>query len=682
MKSNIIYNSDAMIYWGQQIEGVHRLTPKYTLPDGKYDRVTFQYAIMGQHACENCQGGWVTDSPQNFEVHLTLPADKRPKLKKQGINDEAMIAQINKRKEDHGYETILSIGWFDGIFGVDSRGSHSTYFFSDMLLSSERRASFSASAINLAKQFGFDGIEISWRYPGDPKSLHGGRNSDFANLQNLAREFKTKYPKYKLSIRLRPYLSQSIIQADYGILPGYPDGVKYTMNNDQDYYDWLVRLIHAGFDDIQIEGYHYYEPGINKTTLPNAPYNFTPKSGLTGELKGNNDIQKSLIYGPDPAKFKNSSINPNLIETLLLIYNIVTPSGTPDYETFFKDNKMKMPSNPSKAKLAKGQSYVICASQHVYNKGDVNQGFYGLLCNTYGWESGPGNKVLKKYCGGDIENAVLAYSDLNATPSEGDKITMPIPSDVANQVIANKKGVASLCTGPAPTPPTPGHSINQTLTGLSLAFNRHNQSSQNKLVMKDHVWLGIPFFGTTYAGVDFHGAATKQEKAAFGKSYQRKAPGGWFSGSCGEQGCGALTIREINTLMSKGVIPNCTDIGWTGRCHDPYQWNLMEGDQYDAETLTIVAFDPSSATWISFDNVNSLNDKYNLIKKSYNGQQLHGIYFMPQMDTEEKALTYAMLRAAGGNQSSLSAKSTGKKQLWIVRFVQFMAKLIKRLFKR
>jgi chitinase len=64
--------------------------------------------------------------------------------------------QLNLLKEAHPHlQTLLSIGgwsWSD--------------YFSDVALTEESRAKFARSCVAMMKQYGFDGLDIDWEYPG------------------------------------------------------------------------------------------------------------------------------------------------------------------------------------------------------------------------------------------------------------------------------------------------------------------------------------------------------------------------------------------------------------------------------------------------------------------------------------------------------------------------------------
>lgn len=69
--------------------------------------------------------------------------------------------------------------------GSRDDGSHR---FSSLVASARRRRSFIRSAISFIRQYGFDGMEIHWEYPGAEDM--GGQTVDKENLNEFLDELK------------------------------------------------------------------------------------------------------------------------------------------------------------------------------------------------------------------------------------------------------------------------------------------------------------------------------------------------------------------------------------------------------------------------------------------------------------------------------------------------------------
>lgn len=73
--------------------------------------------------------------------------------------------------------------------------------FSDMARTAANRATFIQSLINFMDNYGFDGADIDWEYPGAED--RGGRPEDTENFVDLCREMKAAFGRrYGLSVTL------------------------------------------------------------------------------------------------------------------------------------------------------------------------------------------------------------------------------------------------------------------------------------------------------------------------------------------------------------------------------------------------------------------------------------------------------------------------------------------------
>ncbi|OLN97884.1 Killer toxin subunits alpha/beta 3 [Colletotrichum chlorophyti] len=96
-------------------------------------------------------------------------------------------------------QTWIAIGGWS--FNDPGNNPDTRMAFSDMAMTRENRATFIRSLINFMDQFGFDGADIDWEYPGAED--RGGRPEDKDNFVTLCKEMKEAFAgHYGLSVTL------------------------------------------------------------------------------------------------------------------------------------------------------------------------------------------------------------------------------------------------------------------------------------------------------------------------------------------------------------------------------------------------------------------------------------------------------------------------------------------------
>ncbi|KAH8666888.1 hypothetical protein BX600DRAFT_511777 [Xylariales sp. PMI_506] len=96
-------------------------------------------------------------------------------------------------------ETWIAIGGFD--FSDNDTATH--YTWSDLAGSAANRAAFIASAMDFMDEYGFQGMDLDWEYPG--ATDRGGDASDTANYVELVKEMNEAFAgNYGLSLTLAP----------------------------------------------------------------------------------------------------------------------------------------------------------------------------------------------------------------------------------------------------------------------------------------------------------------------------------------------------------------------------------------------------------------------------------------------------------------------------------------------
>jgi chitinase len=115
-------------------------------------------------------------------------------------DDPAMMQEFTALSKPGKLQTWIAIGGFD--FSDKGTPTHTTW--SDMCLNKERRAAFINSVKAYMDEYGFQGVDLDWEYPGDPE--RGGRKlADVRNFAQLLREMRAAYgTKYGISLTLAP----------------------------------------------------------------------------------------------------------------------------------------------------------------------------------------------------------------------------------------------------------------------------------------------------------------------------------------------------------------------------------------------------------------------------------------------------------------------------------------------
>ncbi len=203
--------------------------------------------------------GYVTKSIDPSNPHLTGNYTIEPVE----WNDQSILyPQVMALKDTNpDLRNILAIGGWSFNDPSDVMGKDTYQLFSQMVSSEANRSDFIQSAIAYAHQYGFDGIDIDWEYPGD--LTRGGTPEDFDNFVLFLKECKAAFETASPPLLLT-YASPAIV----------PSGVPDSYKTDPDsFFKWLAECA-PYLDRFNLMAYDYHGPFDDpKITGVNAPLN-------------------------------------------------------------------------------------------------------------------------------------------------------------------------------------------------------------------------------------------------------------------------------------------------------------------------------------------------------------------------------------------------------------------------
>ncbi|OBS20320.1 hypothetical protein FPOA_06693 [Fusarium poae] len=115
-------------------------------------------------------------------------------------DDIDQMREFTDLSKDGKLQTWIAIGGFD--MSNEEAPTHTTW--SDMVSTKANRAAFIESVRSYMDEYGFQGVDLDWEYPGEPK--RGGRKlADTRNFSMLLKEMRAAYgSKYGISLTLAP----------------------------------------------------------------------------------------------------------------------------------------------------------------------------------------------------------------------------------------------------------------------------------------------------------------------------------------------------------------------------------------------------------------------------------------------------------------------------------------------
>jgi chitinase len=198
-------------------------------------------------------------------------------------NDQTLLypALQQLKQGNPALKTLLSIGgWsFNDPQDVNQIGTLTSGLFSQMASSSAGRQQFIESAIAYARNYGFDGIDIDWEYPG--YAGRGGAPADLANFLALVTEFRAMAgPGFLLSMAA-PAVVPTGVPAEYHQDPASYYAWLAVCAQQLDWLNVMCYDYHGAFDDAAAVG-----TGVNAPLLRDSSPNgtFSIQATLAGYL--------------------------------------------------------------------------------------------------------------------------------------------------------------------------------------------------------------------------------------------------------------------------------------------------------------------------------------------------------------------------------------------------------------
>ena len=173
---------------------------------------------------------------------------------------------IGLKARNPDLKVILSVG------GWGAEG------FSDAALTPESRAKFAASGCRMIREFGFDGIDIDWEYPGQPGDNNVFRKEDKVNFTMMLKALRVELNKINPAFLLT--------------IAGGADEEYFRWTNlgeAQRYLDFINVMAYDFYSGLsKVSGHH---ANLSKTDFPGA-------SNISAEIA----IERNIGAGVPPEK--------------------------------------------------------------------------------------------------------------------------------------------------------------------------------------------------------------------------------------------------------------------------------------------------------------------------------------------------------------------------------------------
>jgi len=269
--------------WAQYRPGGGKCFPEQIDPS-LFTHINFAFGLFGFVT-------WSVDPTATRTGDQRLTGDYR--IQPVEWNDQTALypALQQLKAKNPTLKTLLSIGGWS-INSCDDQpnagnphpyGPYTCHLFSQMAADPQGRQQFIQSAIAYAHQYGFDGIDIDWEYPG--YRGRGGSEADFENFLQLIQEFRTRAgPNFLLT-----WAAPAIVSTG---------GATDSPHNDPTtYFQWVAQCAQS-FDWLNVMSYDFhgaFDDPVKVGTGVNAP--LLQDSTPNGPLSIKNTVEAYLHAG-------------------------------------------------------------------------------------------------------------------------------------------------------------------------------------------------------------------------------------------------------------------------------------------------------------------------------------------------------------------------------------------------
>ncbi|KAL3220000.1 hypothetical protein MRX96_005741 [Rhipicephalus microplus] len=159
--------------------------------------MNYRVSDIPGHLCNYVTLAFVTMNSETFEIESSMSAY---------LNNTGLYEEFTSIKKKYSHiKTLVSVGGWE--YG------HS--MFSQMVSRSVNRRRFVKSAVRWMRRYGFDGLDISWQYPGT--MVRGGSHADKENFVLVMKELKSEFEKYDFMLSTTIPIDPMLLKTGFNV---------------------------------------------------------------------------------------------------------------------------------------------------------------------------------------------------------------------------------------------------------------------------------------------------------------------------------------------------------------------------------------------------------------------------------------------------------------------------------